>query len=484
MPSTPTRAGTIYRRLMIAALVLHVFPLLLAIHLAIRAIGFPYPIEYVEGYLLDQAARLASGETLFKTSLSSPPYVLTVYPPVFIALQVPFYALVGPAFWYGRLISCSGGLMAIVLVGLTIHRLTSDRLAAVIGAVALATAPYFVTWAPYGRIDTLALGLNWAGLYTVLRSTRTRDVIAGALLITAAAYTRQTEFVAPSAAAIAWLVANQRRGDAVRFAAIVALAISAVFIVLNAATDGGFFFNVVKGNINAMDGWRAVFSFLGLVFASPVLLVGAILCIALVRGPAGWLASTYLVCAGVVALTVAKEGSWYNYFLPLLAGSAMALGLVLWRLRQRPLACAALLGLLTLRTAAGAADLQFGPEPYSRLQYGRELEQLLEMVSSANGPVLADETAGLLPLAGRRVYIAPFEMMQMARSGAWDPAQLVREVEERRFGLILLTHGTADATLLRSRWSPQALDAVRRSYAVVDEVRISRTVVTTVYRPR
>lgn len=479
-----TASSPAYRRLIVAALIVHAFAAAIAVTLAFRVITFPYPVEFGEAYLLDQVVRLAAGEPLFRPSMSSPPYILTNYPPVFITLQLPFYLIAGPAYWYGRLISYCGGLAAVVCVGLTVHRLTGDRFAAWLGAVALGTAPYLVTWSPYSRIDASALGISWIGLYAIVRSQSARGVVAGGLLIAAAAFTRQTEFVAPSAAGFVWLLANGRRGDAVRLTATVIAAGVTVFAALNLLTGGGFVFNTVTANIHEADVWRSAGSFLGLVFASPALLAGAGLCLLLVRGPAGWFAAAYIVSAGAVSLTVAKEGSSFNYFLELVAGCALAFALVVSRMQRHVVVYGALIALLVARTVLGLADFRYGTEPYSRLAHRPQQEQLLELIRAAPDPILADETAGLLPLIGRRLYIEPFEMVQIARSGHWSSSQLVPEIDRRAFGLILLTREAGNPLTLQSRWHPEVLDAVQRSYESAGDIPISATLTTTVYRPR
>ena len=68
-------------------------------------ITFPYPLDYGEGPLLDQAMRLVRFENIYRHDLTVPPYTLANYPPLFPLAQAPFVWAFGPAFWYGRALS-------------------------------------------------------------------------------------------------------------------------------------------------------------------------------------------------------------------------------------------------------------------------------------------------------------------------------------------------------------------------------------------
>lgn len=77
----------------------------LATELSWRVILFPYPVDYGEGPLLDQAVRWAELENVYATDLAGPPFTVANYPPLYAIAQAPWVAVFGPAFWYGRLLS-------------------------------------------------------------------------------------------------------------------------------------------------------------------------------------------------------------------------------------------------------------------------------------------------------------------------------------------------------------------------------------------
>ena len=98
--------------------------------LAGAALAFPFPLDYSEGPILDQTLRLAQFETIYRNSFASPPYTVSNYPPLFQLIQVPFVSFVGPALWYGRLISILSAVIAAGLIGLILNTLTGDWIAA------------------------------------------------------------------------------------------------------------------------------------------------------------------------------------------------------------------------------------------------------------------------------------------------------------------------------------------------------------------
>ncbi len=110
--------------------------------LARAALAFPFPLDYGEGPILDQTLRLAQFENIYRDSFASPPYTVSNYPPLFQLIQVPLAWIVGPAFWYGRLISILSAVSAAGLIGLILHTLTGDRIAAAIGGLTLLAFPY------------------------------------------------------------------------------------------------------------------------------------------------------------------------------------------------------------------------------------------------------------------------------------------------------------------------------------------------------
>src|SRR5690349_10968819 len=153
-----------------------------------------------------------------KTSIgtaSPQPYTVSNYPPLFQLIQLPFARIVGPAFWYGRLVSILSAVIAAGLIGLILHTLTGEWIASAIGGLTLLAFPYLVQGSVLNRVDALAFALSLGGLYATVRwpSHRPGPWIAG-LLFMAAAFTNPRYALAAPFTAFVWLWHLEHRGQA------------------------------------------------------------------------------------------------------------------------------------------------------------------------------------------------------------------------------------------------------------------------------
>jgi hypothetical protein len=446
------------------------------------AIAFPYPLDYGEGPILDQAVRLGHLENIYPADLSSPPYAVANYPPLHPLLQAPFTRLFGPAYWYGRLLASGGVALAAAGLALVLWALTHDLLASLVAGLVLLSFPHVVDWSRLNRVDGLALGLGTAALSVLVRAPDARRArLAAGLLLTAAIYTRQSHALAAPLAALAWLFATRRRDAALELAAVVAGTCLALFLALQVATGGGFFRHVVTANVNPFF-WGRAWPYLREVWTQAPWLVLAALALALAGWRADsswWLVVPYLAGATVSALTIGKVGSGVNYLYELFAALSLAAGALLARARRRPWARIALLLVVAWQVRAlNLWTIAHREEPLrARLAQREEIARVAALVRAAPGPVLADELMGLMPLAGRRVYFQPFEFRLLAYAGRWDEERLARDIEEGRFPLILL-YEPPDWDSVAERWSEPLRQAIFHRYRLVD-----RAADTGIYRP-
>lgn len=445
-----------------------------------RSITFPYPLDYGEGPLLDQAVRLAHGENIYGV-LGSPPWTIANYPPLYMLLQAPLTRVFGPAYWYGRLLSWCCTIAAALFVGLIVRALTQDRLAALISGLTLLVIPYVSYWSPLVRIDALALALSLAGLWVLVRWPDRRVALtASVLLLTAAVYTRQSYGLAAPLAAFIWLLWSRPR-QALGFALGLAALGSGLFGLLNWLTHGGFFFNIVIANVNDFE-WQLLRDYLSeLIELLPLLLAGSALFVLL----GGWfglrswrLIAPYWIGAALSGLTIGKLGSNVNYLLEFSAAMSLALGaLIAWQ-RQRPLIHQISLLLLALQLFLLVPGSRYHLFTTAALDDPETPAELLTIIRAARGPVLADEAMGLLPLADRRIELQPFEVTQIARSGRWEQTPLLQAIQQQRYATILIFRVPGIA-LERERWTDEMLAQIDRYYSPSTTIGL-----TTVYTPR
>ena len=461
-----------------AKIMLFLFLSLAAVIFIVRgvmAILHRYPLDYGEAPLVDQAIRLGTGQNIYRPDLSSPPYMISNYPPLYALFLVPFVKLFGPAFQAGRVISLLSTLASAIFIGQIIYTQTKDRVAAIITSLLLLAIPYVVGWSPLLRVDMLALAFSTAGMYVVVRWSSTRSgFIIGGLLLVAAIYTRQSFALAAPLGTFVWLwVQNKRR--AIGFAAWVGGVSIAIFLILNTLTRGGFYFNIITANINEYDLERLEWWLSRLLDAAPILLVlgGVFLFLGLsqMRSPVpgrktGWsLLSSYLIGASLSALTIGKIVSNENYLLELSAALCLTAGAVIGWSCDRRWQRVVLIVLLALQTGQFMQNTLTDQVEGAkwRLKPMKQLSDLEWIVETADGSVLGDEFMGMITLQDRPLYIQPFEVTQLANAGLWDQTPLLESIRNQEFPVILIHH-FMDWPVYKERWTQEMLSAIMQHY--------------------
>jgi hypothetical protein len=438
---------------------------------AALAISFYYPLDYGEAPLVDQARRLAAGLNIYRPDLSTPPYTIANYPPLYILSLVPFVNLSGMPFLAGRAISVLSALAAAIFLGLISHTFSKDRFAALATGLLFLAIPYVVSWSGLLRIDLLALALSLAGLYVLIRwPGATWGLAGGGLLLVAAAYTRQSYALAAPLAALAWLWTYERR-RALALALLVGGLGLILFVGLNILTNGGFFVHIVAANVNEFGWERLAERFGDLSITAPLLLIlgGAFLVFGRGRARSWPLLAFYLIGATLSALTIGKIGSNVNYFLELSAALSLVAGAFIAWSRPHPWQQAALLILLALQTGLlmrTTLDESVDGWLTARRSETEALRELEGLVAEANDPILADEDMGLLTLHRRPLYLQPFEMTQLARTGRWNQADLLADIDNHAFSLILIHHFPF-SSIYQERWTAEMLSAIGQNYTPI-----------------
>src|SRR5262249_10421453 len=129
----------------------------LAYHLGV-SLAFPYELNYGEGYVLNDAVRLAHGLPLY-VDLQQFPMVRSPYPPLFPLVWRLIVPLTGAALWPGRVLEVVSLLMLAGVVALNAWRSRAGVWAVVASVGLLVASPFVYQWTGYARVDMLALAL-------------------------------------------------------------------------------------------------------------------------------------------------------------------------------------------------------------------------------------------------------------------------------------------------------------------------------------
>ncbi len=485
-------------RLELILLVCLVANLALFVWTGVATARFPYDWGYGEGPLIDQAARVVAGEALYKATLTEPPYVIANYPPLYPLLIAGIGTVTRlPLLQVGRAVSLAAALVSGLVIGLFAYGLSGRRFSGFVAAAFFLGNPLVMHWSRLARVDLLALALSLMALWVLYRRWQSWPWLTVAVVcLLASIYTRQSYALAAPMAGAIWLWRNDRRGALV-FTAALAFSCLFLFGVLNFVTRGGFYLNIVVANVNPyrLDRTLAMMAIL-LNFCPVVLAVAGVEIVQTVRrhwskrsGHDGGTTEQpflfyglvpYTVGAFLSALTVGKIGSHVNYLLELLAVLAIwAAGALVWWPKGRDNRRRALL-LLTLCQVVWMVGGGFWVQSATATRW-RDLAQydaLYRQVEAATvrGPVLADDYLGMVVLAGQRIYLQPFEYQQLHTAGMWDPSELVNEIRDRKFPLILITEPGSE--ICAERWVPSITAAIEDNYEGIEQVHE-----LVVYRP-
>src|SRR5829696_6782800 len=133
------------------------------------SVAYPYSLDYGEAPLIDQAVRLSRGENIYRADISTPPYTIANYPPLYVISLIPFLNWFDSPFHMARVISVIATLLSGAFISLIIYTLSKSRYAALAAAILFFASPYVVQWSVRARIDSLALAFATGALFVLVR---------------------------------------------------------------------------------------------------------------------------------------------------------------------------------------------------------------------------------------------------------------------------------------------------------------------------
>jgi hypothetical protein len=399
------------------------------------------------------------------------PFTIANYPPLYPALIALLFKVLGPSYAAARVLTLAASLACAALVFAIVNEVTARRSAALVAGALLLASPYAMFWSTLARIDFVALAWSLGAVLVVAKKPdgRATPFVAAALALLAA-MTRQSHLLA-APFAITGALFFVRPARAVQFVGTLSLGVVAAVLVLDHATHGGFLFHTVTANAN-----RYSTPLLRYFAGDLALTTGSLLLFAVARAmrplagerPRSALLVLYFVGTAMSALTIGKVGSHVNYFLEIVAASAIIAGVLIadatraggWK---RSLASV----LVAAQSLWLVGFTVFRPENMeAKLAMRAEFEKLRDVVRAEPKPVLADETMGVLVIAGHPIELQPFELTQLARQGIWDESKLIADIRAQRFGLVLINDGPhTPSAWTRERWTEAMLAAIHEAYA-------------------
>ncbi len=466
--------------LALLALVTGLYVMELLYHGAL-SVAYPYDLNYGEGYVLNDALRLARGELPW-TDVSQFPMVRSPYPPLFL-LAAGALSLPDPSFFAPRLLSLGAALaIGIMLAGHA--RAESGSLGAWLAGGLWFGSTFVYQWAPLARVDMVGLALSLAAVVLLHRRVSTARLASAALLCSAALLTKQTLLAAP--AAIVLLLALQHDRRAVGFAGGVFAIVGGATVVLSTATGGQYAEHVLLGN--AANPFRldralemgALFIGINAIAAAAALWVVATQWRRLRPGLVG----VYVALGLVTTLAAGNISSDVNYFLEPTVALALAAPIA-WQsaLRQGRRGGVLAWGLALVQLALlvhipNGFMSQIPPGPAKGVTPVQEDvrvgDRVAAIVREAGARALV-EPAGIAVVAGAPVWIQPVDLQAEQQRGRWSSATLNDTIREHRWAVVVLTYKFLPADVMAT------LD---EEYVLTDGLPSPNGFSYFVYRPR
>jgi hypothetical protein len=218
-------------------------PIVVYLYVAVRRMGYPFELEWLEGGEVEIVNRVVHGQAIYvPPSLHYVPYP---YPPFFIWVSAAFSKVLGVGFLAPRLVSFLASLGVLALLWQLVRRETGDAVSGLVAA-GLFAATYQASGAYFdlARVDSLFLLLLLGAVAVARRGQTWRAGALVGLLLFLSFFSKQTALIAALPLLVYLVVFRRRVGIAACLTLGVLLLVSTV--VLDHASHGWYDYYVFE----------------------------------------------------------------------------------------------------------------------------------------------------------------------------------------------------------------------------------------------
>ncbi len=488
--------------------VLAVFVLYLVIYIgyALSLFRFPYDYDQGEGFELNDSILFSQGQWPYRSNEVYPFYASN-YPPLFHLLVIPLFLIFGQTLLAGRVLSFIATLLIAGLVGWIVHGKTRDKFSASISGLTVLASNYIYHIGPLFRQHMLMVLFELLAVIFIARyddpKHARRNIFLAMFFLLCAGYTKQLSV----ATVVAVLVFLFLRAPKKSIAAGLGLAVTAgaIFLWINAATDGQWFLNTITANANLYDYRQAVQlygQFFNLHFLISALAIGyAVYELYWDRLSAF---SVWFAFSIVNAALAGKWGAGESYFATTIVAACILSGFAIDKIKVKlpqkfPKASIAIglaIPLLYLLQAWGVRHLPtdgpifgsiaeligigrnasvYAGYPYfdavGYTQVGhlpteadtQAGDQIVSIIRSSSKVALTEE-AMLALRANQPVVTNPTQLLNLWNNHALDPTDLIALIDQQAFGTIVFR---------AQFYPPPMLQAVGARYQPIDDIMLN-----------
>lgn len=410
-------------------------------------VGFPYELEWDEGWTVDAIRRILDGQSLWTSpSLEWLPYT---YPPLFPYLSAALSALIGVGFLAPRLVSLTSAVGCLVVTFELVRRETGRAWCGLAAAGFLAgTYPRSGSWFDIGRVDTLFLLLVLAAVLILRGPPSARRSVAAGTVMALACLTKQTS-VLPLACLSLYGLFEWRGWKRVALPVTSGFILAGTTLVLSALTDGWYYYATVTmprlhglGQVQMLGEYWT--SDLGLTFVPAGLLALLALGRRFRDRSSDFVFWTTLTVGMLGASWISRlhGGGWLNVLQPAHAMLAILFGLGLGEMKKPGVVRAPLLVL------AQAQLVLLFYSPAAHIPTARDVrdgDDFVAFLRDVEGEVYTPMHGFLPALAGKKVFAQDDYLVGILGTG--DAAiveplldEFHRAFETRRFAAVVIDY--------------------------------------------
>lgn len=517
--------------LTVLAILAYLGYLVIYVSYAIELFRWPFDYDQGEGFELNDALLYSRGTWPYRDNAAFPFYASN-YPPLFHLLIVPLLPIFGPRLIAGRLLSFLATLITAATIAVVVRRNTKDVepdgtknwFIPIMSGLGFLASNYVYQVGPLCRMHMTLVMFETLSIAFIAEFDHprygTRNLVLGLALLFCAGYTKQTA-VFTVAAALSYVFLRDIK-KALLAGAGLALAAGTVFWLINGATDGQWWVNIIQANVNEFDYHQTLFLFRQWfdLHTLVVLFGGGYFIWELFWDRLSAYSLWFFFALGVGALS-GKWGAGFGYFNTAVAAACLTSGLALgklsrsgWHLKSG--GRAPNIGAAGIRTALGilipllyllqAPRMLHMPTsgpvfaPLSRLlgvddqlaygsgenlasnhcgsvayhdamgytQLGHHLspadyaagEKIMDYVQAADGPIFSEEAMFSI-LADKPVVTNPTQLLNLHKNGLLDTSEIIDTIDRQAFDLVIF----------RAQFYPSpVLEAIGQNYEPVDQV--------------
>jgi hypothetical protein len=456
-------------------------------YVAFLKMNYPYMTNLGEPPMAQAILSFAAGKIPYH-DLRFPPYSLVPYGPVYLVLAALVHLVFHAPFVGGRIVTTFASLGTLLAIYLILRSKSAGKVVSAAAALLFICHPYAERWGSQVNVDMTGVFFAAFAFYFLLRYDQgghlsKRDLGLG-IACAATAFFTKSSMLAVSASFFLMLLFKRKFKPAFIFLGILAALVGTIYLLLNVWTGGNYFFHttyeISKRNFYPRfiyDNWLSAFKESPLfVAATLAVLWGLVLRI---KKGISYL-SCYTVLAVLLTVSMGKQGSDTNYLLEWCFLSAVALGVLFHRgFASRENKYPALREWVKLLVVILAiCQCVVWIRPYTNLQNMKSSYQerklfyddVSVLIRRTSGKILSEDM-GLLVANGREIFYEPFPMGQMVYSGVWDPAPILKELDNRGFGLAIL-YFYAPMLLGNRTFPPAILKMFRDRYVFVGRAEL------------